>query len=80
VGVGVAVGVVALLALLAFLVVFFRRRSAATAKKDKALEGRAEIGDSTEGVASPANEKQSEAGASEAGVSEAGAGVKEVNS
>lgn len=70
VGVGVAVGVISLLALLAFLVFFFRRRSAATAGKDKALEGRAENGDSTKDIAGPAYEKQGGAGA----------GVKEVNS
>jgi len=70
VGVGVAVGVIALLALLAFLVAFFRRRSAATAGKDKALEGSVENGDSTKDVAGPADEKQDEADA----------GVKEVNS
>jgi hypothetical protein len=70
VGVGIAVGVMALLALLAFLVFFFRQRSAATAGKDKALEGRAENGDSTTDVAGPAYEKQG-------GV---GADVKEVNS
>jgi hypothetical protein len=70
VGVGVAVGVIAFLALLAFLVLFLRRRSAATAGKDKALEERAENGDSTKDVAGLASEKQN-------GV---GAGVKEANS
>ena len=69
-GVGVAIGVIALLALLAFLVAFFRRRSAATAGKDKALEGRAELGDSTQDVAGLVDEKQDGAGA----------GVKEMNS
>jgi hypothetical protein len=68
--VGVAVGVIAFLALLAFLVLFLRRRSAATAGKDKALEERAENGDSTKDVAGLASEKQN-------GV---GAGVKEANS
>jgi hypothetical protein len=70
VGVGVAVGVIVLLALLASLVLFLRRRSAATTGKDKALEERAENGDSTKDVAGPAYEKQSGAGA----------GVKEANS
>jgi hypothetical protein len=66
--VGIAVGVVVLLALLAFLVLS-RRRSAAMAGKNKALAERAEIGDSAEGVAGPAYEKDG-----------AGVGVKEVNS
>jgi hypothetical protein len=61
VGVGVAFGVIALIALLTFLILFFRRRSAAVAGKNKALEEHAELGGSASDVAGPVYEKQGEA-------------------